>query len=72
MILNDQPSNHFTSPPASTDLAHQLELGINDALRGVGSPETRARLLETRTFMVAFARNLVTLRAPAPTPSTPA
>ena len=67
LVMNDQPSNTFTSPPLTTDSSRQLQLDINDVLRGVGSPEDRARLLETRQFMIGFARNLISLRALAPT-----
>jgi exosortase/archaeosortase family protein len=66
LVMNDQPSNRFTSPELTTDTARQFQLDINDALRGVGSPEDKARLVETRQFMVGFARELVRLRAAAP------
>lgn len=67
LVINDQPTNRFTSPPVTTDSSRQLQLDINDVLRGVGSPEDRARLLQTRQFMTGFARELIELRAPAPT-----
>jgi exosortase/archaeosortase family protein len=66
LVMNDQTTNSFTSPPVATDTSRQLQLDINDVLRGTGSPEDRARLLQTRQFMVGFARNLIQLRAPAP------
>jgi exosortase/archaeosortase family protein len=66
LVMNDQTTNTFTSPDISTDASRQLQLDINDVLRGAGSPEDRARLLQTRRFMVGFARNLIELRAPAP------
>lgn len=69
LVMNDQTTNKFASPPITTDASRQLQLDINDVLRGVGSPEDRARLLQTRQFMVGFARNLIELRAPAPTSS---
>ncbi len=65
LVMNDQPTNEFTSPPLSTDGLKQLQLDLNDVLQGRGSDEDRARLLETRTFMIGFARNLVDMRAPA-------
>jgi exosortase/archaeosortase family protein len=67
MVMNDQPTNKFTSPPITTDSSRQLQLDINDVLRGVGSPEDRARLLQTRQFMIGFARSMIQLRASAPT-----
>lgn len=67
MVMNDQSTNKFTSPPITTDSSRQLQLDINDVLRGVGSPEDRARLLETRQFMIGFARAMIQLRASAPT-----
>ncbi len=67
LVMNDQPTNHFMSPPLTTDSSRQLQLDINDVLRGVGTPEDRARLLQTRQFMIGFARELINLRAPAPT-----
>jgi exosortase/archaeosortase family protein len=66
LVMNDQPNNRFSSPAISTDVSRQLQLDINDALRGVGSPEDRARLLQTRQFMVNFARQLIALRGAAP------
>ena len=66
LVMNDQPTNRFTSPELSTDMARKVQLDINDALRGAGSPEDEARLIETRQFMVGFARELVRLRATAP------
>ncbi len=65
LVMNDQPTNEFTSPPLSTEGLKQLQLDLNDVLRGGGSDEQRARLVETRTFMIGFARNLVDMRAPA-------
>ena len=67
LVMNDQPNNVFTSPPVTTDSSRQLQLDINDVLRGVGSPEDRARLLQTRQFMIGFARSMIQLRTPAPT-----
>ena len=57
LIMNDRATNRFTSPPVTTDTSRQLQLDINDVLRGAGTPEDRARLLETRQFMVGFAAN---------------
>jgi exosortase/archaeosortase family protein len=67
LVMNDQTTNRFKSPPIATDTARKLQLDINDVLRGSGTPEDQARLLETRQFMVGFARQLIDLRAPAPT-----
>lgn len=67
LVMNDRTANKFTSPAISTDASRQLQLDINDVLRGTGSPEDRSRLLQTRQFMVGFARELIELRAPAPT-----
>jgi exosortase/archaeosortase family protein len=67
LVMNDQPTNVFTSPSVTTDSSRQLQLDINDVLRGVGSPEDRTRLLQTRQFMIGFARSMIQLRAPAPT-----
>ncbi len=67
LVMNDQPTNRFTSPPLSTSATRALQLNIDDALRGVGAtPADNARLLATRQFMIGFARQLITLRAPAP------
>ena len=66
LVMNDQPSNKFASPPIATDTARKLQLDINDVLRGSGTPEEQARLLDTRQFMVGFARDLIGLRAVAP------
>jgi exosortase/archaeosortase family protein len=65
MIMIDQPTNKFTSPPLATGGARQLQLDLNDVLRGVSNPEAKARLLQTRQFMISFAHQLVVLRAPA-------
>lgn len=65
LVLNDQPTNTFVTPPAGTDLTRQLQLGVNDALRGAGDATVVQRLLDTRTFMVAFARRMIDLRAAA-------
>ena len=67
MIINDQPTNQFTSPKLDTPTTRKFQLDINDVLRGVGSTEDRQRLLDTRQFMVAFAHELISMRAPAPT-----
>ena len=66
LIMNDQPTNVFRSPELDTDATRQLQLDLNDVLRGVGSEEDRERLLQTRQFMIGFAQNLVQLRAAAP------
>ena len=66
LILQDQASNKFTSPPLDTDGLRQLQLDVNDALRGAGSPALQQRLVETRQFMIGFARELISLRTPAP------
>lgn len=65
LVLNDQPSNVFTSPPIATDTARQLQLDINDVLRGVGTAADRERLVSTRQFMIGFARQLIVQRAAA-------
>lgn len=65
LVMNDQPTNVFTSPAIDTAGTKQLQLDLNDALRGAGSEEDRTRQLETRKFMIGFARNLVDLRTPA-------
>ncbi len=65
LVVNDQPTNKFTSPAVTTDRSRQLQLDINDALRGVGTPEDRERLLQTRNFMIAFAREMIGKRAAA-------
>jgi exosortase/archaeosortase family protein len=70
LVMNDQTTNKFTSPTVSTDTSRQLQLDINDVLRGTGTPEDRARLLQTRQFMVGFGRTLIQLRAAAPTPDS--
>jgi exosortase/archaeosortase family protein len=70
LILQDQETNSFTSPPLDTDGLRELQLSVNDALRGAGSPALQKRLVETRQFMIGFARELIALRTPAPT--TPA
>jgi len=66
LVMNDQPTNTFTSPPLSTDGLRQLQLDLDSVLRGTSSAEDRARLVETRQFMIGFARQLVALRTPAP------
>ena len=66
LILQDQESNQFTSPPLDTDGLRQLQLDVNDALRGAGSPALQQRLVETRQFMIGFARELISLRTAAP------
>lgn len=66
LVMNDQPTNTFTSPPLANDTTRELQLNINDALRGVGAtPADSARLLATRQFMIGFARELISLRTPA-------
>lgn len=65
LVMVDNETNEFTSPPLSTSGARQLQLDLNDALRGTGSPEDRDRLIATRQFMIGFARELVSLRAEA-------
>jgi exosortase/archaeosortase family protein len=67
LVMNDQPTNVFTSPPINSSTARQLQLDIDDVLRGSGSPEDRDRLLHTRNFMIGFARSMISLRAPAKT-----
>jgi len=66
LVMNDQPTNVFTSPGISSDAATSLQLDLNDVLQGSGSEEDRARLVATRTFMVGFARELVSMRTAAP------
>lgn len=65
LLMNDQPTNVFRSPQLDTDGTRQLQLDLNDVLRGTGSEEDRTRLLGTRQFMIGFARELVALRSPA-------
>jgi exosortase/archaeosortase family protein len=67
LVMNDQTTNEFKSPQINTDTARKLQLDINDVLRGSGTAEEQARLLETRQFMVGFARSLIELRVPATT-----
>jgi exosortase/archaeosortase family protein len=67
LVMLDSTTNKFSSPKVTTDTARQLQLDINDVLRGVGTPEDRERLLETRQFMIGFARELIRLRVPATT-----
>lgn len=69
LVMNDQPTNVFSSPELTTGGARQLQLDLNDVLRGTGSDEDRARLIETRKFMIGFARVMVAERAAAPTTS---
>jgi exosortase/archaeosortase family protein len=66
LVMNDQPTNEFTAPPIDTDIARQLQLDLNDVLRGADNVEERERLIETRTFMIGFARDLVAERQAAP------
>jgi exosortase/archaeosortase family protein len=66
MILQDNSTNKFSSPPLETDALRQLQLDINDVLRGASTPEERDRLLETRQFMIGFARELIVRRSTAP------
>jgi exosortase/archaeosortase family protein len=66
LVMNDQPTNTFAAPPLDTGGARQLQLDLNDVLRGSGSDEDRARLVQTRTFMIGFARQMVAERAAAP------
>ena len=66
LVMNDQPTNVFTSPELATDSIRQIQLDVNDVLRGTGSPEDQARLVETRKFMIGFARDLVAQRSAAP------
>ena len=66
-MLQDQPTNEFRSPPLATELTRQLQLDINDLLRGVGNEQNRARIVETRQFLIGFGRELVSLRQPAET-----
>jgi exosortase/archaeosortase family protein len=66
LIMNDQPTNVFRSPELDTNATRQLQLDLNDVLRGIGSEEDRERLLQTRQFLIGFAQNLVQLRAAAP------
>ncbi len=65
LVMNDQATNTFTSPPLTTDGARELQSNLNDVLQGKGSPEDRERLIATRQFMVGFARELVSMRSPA-------
>ena len=67
LMLQDQPTNEFRSPPLATELTRQLQLDINDLLRGVGNEQNRARIVETRQFLIGFGRELVSLRQPAET-----
>jgi exosortase/archaeosortase family protein len=66
LVMNDQPTNQFTAPDVDTDAARQLQLDLNDVLRGAGSAEDRERLVETREFMIGFAREMVAERQAAP------
>lgn len=66
LVMNDQPTNVFTSPPVSTDGTRALQLDLNDVLQGSGSAEDRDRLVATRQFMIGFARELVSMRTAAP------
>ncbi len=62
MIMQDSPTNTFVSPPLDTDSLQQLQLDINDVLSGASTPDDRDRLIETRQFMVGFARELISRR----------
>jgi len=66
LVMNDQPTNVFSSPPLSTDSLRNLQLDLDDVLSGSSSAQDRSRLVETRQFMIGFARNLIDLRTPAP------
>jgi len=67
LLLQDQTSNQFRSPALESDLSRQLQLDINDLLRGADSQVARDRQLETRRFMIGFATQMVALRQPADT-----
>jgi exosortase/archaeosortase family protein len=65
LIMNDQPTNKFSSPALDTGGLKGLQLDLNDAINGSGSPESVQRLKDSRQFLVNFARTMVDERAPA-------
>jgi exosortase/archaeosortase family protein len=70
LLLQDAESNVFDSPPLASDLTTQVQLNINDLLRGSDDPIARERQVETRQFMIGFAREMVLRRQPAASDTT--
>src|SRR5262249_10117409 len=65
LLLQDADFAKFKSPPLDSSITRQFELSVSDALAGGKDGALRDRLSQARLFLVAFARELVTQRAPA-------
>ena len=64
LVINQSPSNTFSSPALDTGGLRGLQLDLNDALNGAGGGDLSS-LRDSRQFLVNFARIMVNERAPA-------
>src|SRR5262249_38544861 len=65
LLLQDADFAKFKSPPLDSSIPGRSERSGSDAPAGGKAGALGARLSQARLFLVAFARELVTQRAPA-------
>jgi exosortase/archaeosortase family protein len=66
LLINDSPTLVLRAPTLEESTAKKLEIGLADVLTGSNaSSELSSRLLQTRSFLVAFGREMIAKRAPA-------
>jgi exosortase/archaeosortase family protein len=65
LLLQDADYAAFRSPPLDSSITRSFELSVSDALAGGKDSAISSRLGQARLFLVSFARELVTERAPA-------
>jgi exosortase/archaeosortase family protein len=63
LIVEDTDDLKLTAPPVDSELTKQLQLSLSDVLTGTDDEAIRERLLDTRTFLVGFGREMVLARS---------
>ncbi|MEX0768011.1 MAG: exosortase/archaeosortase family protein, partial [Microthrixaceae bacterium] len=65
LLLNDSKDSRVASPPLETSAARQLGIRADEAVRGGASNAVTDRQAEQRTFLVQFARSVISSSAEA-------
>jgi len=65
LLLNDSKDSRVASPPLETSAARQLGIRADEAVRGGASKKVTDRQVEQRTFLVQFARSVISSSAEA-------
>jgi hypothetical protein len=66
LLLQDSKRASYSSPPLDSSVTRSIELSVSDALAGGSRSTVSTRVLQARSFLVSFGRELVANRAAAP------